>query len=125
MILLDTHAYYWFILDDPHLPAPVKSRIESEDVVFVSSVSFWEMTIKSSLGKLELPADIPAMMGACEKMGINILPIRASHLEHLLKLPWIHRDPFDRLIISQAQAENLSLVTADGNIMKYDVETFW
>ena len=125
MILLDTHAYYWFIMDDPHLPAHVKNRIESEDVVFVSSVSFWEMTIKSSLGKLELPADIPVMMEACEKMGINILPIRASHLGQLLKLPWIHRDPFDRLIISQALDENLSLVTADGNIMKYDVDTFW
>lgn len=125
MILLDTHVYYWFIMDDPHLPASVKRIIETEKMVFVSSVSFWEMTIKSSLGKMELPADITAMMSACEEMGIIILPIRASHLGKLLKLPWIHKDPFDRLIISQAQDEKMSLVTADGNIMKYDVETIW
>lgn len=70
MILLETHAYYWFIMDDPHLPASVKRIIETEEMVFVSSVSFWEMTIKSSLGKMELPADITAMMSACEEMGI-------------------------------------------------------
>lgn len=125
MILLDTHAYYWFIMDDPHLPVKVKNLIEDEESVFVSSASFWEMTIKSSLGKMELPASISKMMDACKEMNINILDIKKDHLEHLQKLPWIHKDPFDRLIIAQALTADMTLVTVDRNIVKYDVKTYW
>ena len=125
MILLDRHAYFWFVLDDPHLPARVKALIENDRDVFVSSISFWEMAIKSSKGKMELPSDIDVMMRTCEKMGISILQIQGTHLRVLQTLPWIHKDPFDRLLIAQAKAENMILVTADENIAKYDVSTYW
>ena len=109
MILLDTHAYYWFVMDDPHLPVKVRNLIEDEESVFVSSVSFWEMTIKSSIGKMVLPASISEMMDACKEMDIGILNIIKENLECLQKLPWIHRDPFDRLIIAQALTGDMTL----------------
>ena len=125
MILLDTHTFYWFIRDDEKMPAKVKELIETKEKVFVSIATFWEMTIKSSLGKLELPASISDLMNDCAEFNFTILPIGSSHLEKLINLPWIHRDPFDRILICQAQQENLTLVTVDSNIVKYDVKTFW
>jgi PIN domain nuclease of toxin-antitoxin system len=77
----------------------------------VSIVSFWEIAIKSSLGKLDLPAPISQMMKDCDRLDFSILTIKSGHLEKLLALPWYHRDPFDRLLVCQAQAENLALVT--------------
>ena len=125
MILLDTHAFYWFICDDEKMPQQVKELIETDQNVFVSIVTFWEMAIKSSLGKLELPAPITELMNDCAEFNFNILPIAGAHLERLQKLPWIHRDPFDRLLICQAQHEDLIFITVDSNIEKYDVKRFW
>ena len=125
MLLLDTHAFYWFICDDERLSKKAKELIETEESVFVSICSFWEMAIKSSLGKLTLPASITELMETCAEYNITILPIGAAHLEHLKNLPWIHRDPFDRMLICQAQEENLRLVTVDENITKYNVKTVW
>ena len=125
MLLLDTHAFIWFENEDSRLPYAVLDRIERERNVFVSIASFWEMTIKSSLGKLQMKATITDLMEDCLEYDFSILQINAAHLERLKKLPWIHRDPFDRLIIGQAQEENLTIVTVDSNIVKYDVNTFW
>ena len=125
MILLDTHAFLWFVNDPSQLPSKVKEAIETEENVFISIASFWEMAIKSSKGMLALPSSISTMMKDCEKLDISILPIRAEHLEKLNQLPWIHKDPFDRLLICQAQAEGLIFVTIDENIIKYDVRTMW
>jgi len=125
MLLLDTHAFYWFICDDERLSKTAKESIETEERVFVSVCSFWEMAIKSSLGKLILPAPITDLMESCAEHNITILPIGAAHLERLKDLPWIHRDPFDRMLICQAQEENLKLVTVDANIVKYPVKTIW
>ena len=123
MLLLDTHAFLWFEGNDPRLPQNVMVEIQTNEHVFISVVSFWEIAIKSSLGKLELQVPIDEMM---EKSGFFLLPIKASHLKKLVELPWIHRDPFDRLLISQAKSEGLKLVTKDENIKKYDgVETIW
>lgn len=125
MILLDTHTFLWFVNDPSQLPAHVNQLIEEADDVFVSIASFWEMAIKSSKGKLGLPASITQMMMDCRMMDFTILPIKGSHLERLNHLPWIHKDPFDRLLICQAQAEGLTLLTVDENIPKYDVQTAW
>ena len=125
MLLLDTHAFYWFICDDERMPEHIKRAIEEENQVFVSIGSFWEMAIKESIGKLTLPAAITELMETCTELSFSILPIRNTHLERLKALPWIHRDPFDRLFICQAQAEGLTLVTADENIRKYDIDTLW
>ena len=125
MILLDTHAYYWFITDDARLPAIVKQKIETEESVFISIASFWEMAIKNSLGKLKLPAPVKTLMEDCAEYSFTILPINGLYLDRLGHLPFIHRDPFDRLLICQALEENLTIVTVDENINKYDVRTFW
>ena len=125
MFLLDTHALLWFLTDDPKMPKNVKSVIETAENIRVSIGTFWEIAIKSSIGKLALPVSVTTLMGDCEELGFLILPIEAPHLERLKELPKIHGDPFDRLLICQAQAENLKLVTADENIAKYDVKTLW
>lgn len=125
MLLLDTHAYLWFLMDDPKLPASVKRLIESEETVCVSIGSFWEIAIKDSIGKLRIPAPVSTLVDECEKYRMSVLPIEAEHLALLKDLPRIHGDPFDRLLICQAKAENMILVTADENIVKYDVQVYW
>ena len=126
MYLLDTHAFLWYINLDGRLPQKVREIIEfSEDTLFVSVGSFWEMAIKDSIGKLELPAPITSLMADCRESGFSILPIEDVHLLRLKNLPRIHGDPFDRLLICQAQALGLTLLTADENISKYEVCTYW
>lgn len=113
MILLDTHAFYWYMCDKDRLTPAIMDSIGSEDCVCVSIATFWEMTIKSSLGKLTLPAPVSSLMEACDQLNFTILPITADHLTRLAALPFIHRDPFDRLLIAQAIAENMTVITAD------------
>ena len=125
MLLLDTHAFLWFMSDPSRLSEKVNTELENADVVYISVASFWEMAITSSLGKLKLPTSISDMMKDCEKLDFSVLPIRGSHLERLQGLPWHHRDPFDRLLICQAQEEHLTMVTVDENIVKYDLATIW
>ncbi len=125
MYLLDTHAFIWFLNDDARMPEAVKETIMRSEKLYISIGSFWEMTIKVSLGKLKLPAPISALMNACEEMQITILPITGSHLECLESLPAFHGDPFDRLIISQAITEKLYLISADSKFSTYDVKLFW
>ena len=78
MILLDTHAFLWFLTDDSRLPAKIKDKIETDKDVFVSIASFWEIAIKNSLGKLQLPASITEMMEVCRSLQITVLPINAA-----------------------------------------------
>ncbi len=125
MILLDTHAFYWYMCDKDRLTPAVMDIIETADRVCVSVATFWEMTIKFSLGKLTLPAPISSLMEACGQSGFTILPITAEHLTYLAALPFFHRAPFDRLIVSQALAENMTIITADHMIPQYPVKTFW
>ena len=122
MLLLDTHTFLWFEENNPKIPAQVMDEILTDNDVFISIASFWEIAIKCSMGKLDLRVPIDELMDQCE---FPILPIRTAHLKLLNSLPWIHRDPFDRLLICQAQAEGLTLVSADENIRKYDVKTLW
>lgn len=99
--------------------------IETEEHVFVSIASFWEMAIKESLGKLQLPATVKELMEDCTEYEFSILPINGMHLNRIKDLPFIHRDPFDRIIICQAIEEDLTIVTVDANIVKYDVKSIW
>ena len=121
MLLMDTHVFLWFVNGDTKLAKEMLQAIETEEMVWVSVISFWELAIKSSLGKLTLPCPVSQLMEDCAKMNLSILPIKAQHLEQLEHLPWIHRDPFDRLLICQAQAEGLKLATVDENIRQYEV----
>ncbi|NJP25690.1 type II toxin-antitoxin system VapC family toxin [Microbispora sp. SCL1-1] len=117
-MLLDTHVVLWWLSDDPTLADEIKSMIEEEPEVFVSPATLWEVAIKQSIGKLVAPDDLVERIRDSE---FRELPIRFGHTIEAGRLPLLHRDPFDRLLIAQARHEGLSLVTRDGRIPKYDV----
>lgn len=116
-LLLDTHVILWWLADDPGLADDVKQAIDTEPDVFVSAASVWEIAIKQSLGKLG-PDDLPERVAATE---LRQLPMMSRHALVAGRLPPIHRDPFDRMLIAQAQCEGLTLVTRDAAIQKYEV----
>ncbi|HEX5597943.1 MAG TPA: type II toxin-antitoxin system VapC family toxin [Micromonosporaceae bacterium] len=117
-LLLDTHVVIWWLLDDPTLSEELKATIDEEPEVYVSSATVWEVAIKQALGKLKEPADLPERIRDAD---FRELSIKSAHAIAAGRLPMIHRDPFDRMLIAQAQCENLSLVTRDVDIQKYDV----
>lgn len=119
-ILLDTHILLWYLEDNPKLLTRAKSLIEDRhNPVAVSIASFWEITIKVTLGKLTLMDDIATLEAIVQSQGIAILPIRIAHLLRLKTLPFHHRDPFDRLLVAQAMEEGMSLMTEDRHLAAY------
>jgi PIN domain nuclease of toxin-antitoxin system len=121
-LLLDTHVFLWWRGEPSRLPSEVRSRISDADLVFVSAASAWEAAIKASLGRLELPDTIEAGVLAS---GFERLLITFSHAEQAAGLPPHHRDPFDRMLVAQARAEGLTLVTHDRLLAPYDVQILW
>lgn len=121
-LLLDTHIFLWWRGEPSRLNPEVQNRIATADVVFVSAASAWEAGIKASLGRLELPDTVEAGVLAS---GFEKLLITFSHAERAARLPPHHRDPFDRMLVAQAQAEGLTLVTHDGLLEPYEVEILW
>ena len=116
-ILLDTHLLLWWLDASPSLSAEASETIrDPENTVFVSAVSLWEIWLKQSLGKLRLPDDFTGKLAA---ESFESLPLTASHTRPVSLLPWCHRDPFDRMLVAQAQVENLVLLTADGLLSAY------
>jgi PIN domain nuclease of toxin-antitoxin system len=121
--LLDTHALLWYFADSPELTESAAKIIEDTDVQkFVSVASLWEFTIKHSLNKLHFDGGISALYEMVVANRFSILQISETHLKQLDSLPFIHRDPFDRLIVATALADGLVIVTADENIHKYGVK---
>jgi PIN domain nuclease of toxin-antitoxin system len=121
-LLLDTHVFLWWRGEPSRLASEARSRIASADIVFVSTASAWEAAIKISMGRLELPDTIEAGVLAS---GFEKLLITFAHAERVASLPHHHRDPFDRLLVAQAQVEGLTLVTHDRVLEAYDVEILW
>ncbi len=125
-LLLDTHALLWFVSNDAALSTSARGLIEAADEAFVSVASAWEIAIKVNLGKLSLDAPSPEAFFE-EQMRANsfvYLPIAPAHVFRAAALPEHHRDPFDRLLIAQALAEGLSLVTRE-SFGAYKVATAW
>lgn len=116
-LLLDTHVFLWWCADDPRL-GDVERRAIRDGVndVFLSAASVWEMAIKQSLGRLEVPEPASATVAA---LGIGRLPVEFEHAEATVGLPALHRDPFDRLLVAQARIEGLTLVTRDPQVRSY------
>lgn len=125
MMLLDTCAFIWFLEDNPKLSHGAKAAIEDGEMVYLSIVSLWEIAIKKNLGKLEIKQTMTELVQICQDADITILPIKTSYLDKLETLPGIHGDPFDRLIVSTAMEEGVSIVTHDENIAKYNVPLVW
>lgn len=116
-ILLDTHIFLWCVNDDRQLTKKARSIIKNATSVYVSSVSIWEAAIKSKLGKLQVKID--ELVSSIASSGFEELPITASHAANVYHLPDIHKDPFDRLLISQALSEPLKLITNDIILQQY------
>ena len=110
-LLLDTHILLWWLADNPSLGDQARELIsDPENAVFISSVTLWEIWLKESLGKLQLPSDFEEKLAA---ESFESLPLLAAHAREVAFLPWHHRDPFDRMLIAQARVSKLTLVTAD------------
>ena len=125
--LFDTHVMLWFLEDSPELSKKARNILKNaEHELYWSAASFWEITVKLSLGKLQLQKGWQGVLEREKKVNrILDLPIYERHCELHLTLPWHHRDPFDRLLICQALIENLILITRDENIRQYQVKTSW
>lgn len=126
-LLLDTHAFLWFIGDDESLSPTARAAITAaENQVWLSAASAWEITVKHGIGKLPLPEEpdrfVPTMR---QRAGIALLPIGEAEVCQVHKLPRVHRDPFDRILIAQANCHGLVIVTDDGWIGRYPVRTLW
>ncbi len=125
--LLDTHVFLWWITSDDQLTKKVAKIIaDGGQEIFFSAASCWEIAIKAKLGRLTLPKKPDIFIA--DQLAINSvqsLPILASHALHVFNLPGFHRDPFDRIIVAQAQLEGMPIITSDPLIAKYDVKTVW
>lgn len=125
-LLLDTHALLWFVSGDPRMGCRGREAIEDEDTTsFVSIATWWEIEIKHSIGKLHLEDPFESFMALRAAEGYQVLQVDPPHLIDLNSLPFHHRDPFDRMIISQARRERMPVCTSDPVFDAYDIETVW
>lgn len=126
-ILLDTHAFLWWINNDPQLSTNARSLIEDvSNEIVVSTVSGWEIAIKAQIGKLTIASDLEQFIAnQITQNHFTILPIKLSHALHIYHLPLHHRDPFDRMLVAQSKLEELSILTIDPLIAQYTESTIW
>ena len=126
-VLLDTHAFLWWVLEDPRLSARARSVITAPETdVLVSAVSAWEIAIKAADRRLDLPE--PAQAYVPDRIvanGFRELHVTVEHAVGVAGLPTINRDPFDRLLVAQAQIEGIPIVSGDPAIARYDVDVIW
>ena len=124
--LLDTHVLIWNICRKEALSKKALSLIDDPATdAFISLASLWEMAIKISLGKLKLAQPTSRIVPDCLEAGLKLLPITIEHTQSVERLPWLHRDPFDRMLIAQAQSEKLAIITQDAKFRDYQVEILW
>ena len=125
--LLDTHAFLWFVTDDNRLSSKAKSIIQnSNNEIYFSAASAWEISIKAKLGRLKLGGDLESfIIEQLTENSFGPLAIKVSHSLYTEKLPQIHKDPFDRIMISQSKVENMVMITMDKEIREYKVSTVW
>ena len=125
--LLDTHTFLWFLTDDKRLSSRAKGIIEDiNNVIFLSSASVWELSIKSSIGKIKFFVSLEEIINtAMNVYDFKHLPITIQYSLEVAKLPLYHRDPFDRVLIAQARVENMVLITCDSYMKQYDVNVIW
>ena len=126
-VLLDTCTALWIALDSPELSKRARALFEDPDnAVFLSVVSAWEISVKFSLGRLPLPEAPDTWIPRLRERGrIESLPLEERAALQLARLPALHRDPFDRMLICQAIVEGMTIVTPDGDIRRYPVPTTW
>lgn len=126
--LLDTSTYIWFAEGDDQLSATARQHIEEdESELLISIVTLWEIVIKQRLNKLDFSSNVEQMISDIATMETQLLGLEPHHLQALEHLPTLphHKDPFDRLLISQAIAEDLSIITSDSKFQDYPVTVLW
>jgi PIN domain nuclease of toxin-antitoxin system len=125
-LLLDTHAFLWWVAGDSRLSRTARSTLGRAGTrLHLSTASVWEMAIKSSLGRLELPTSVEEYIADKIAEGFHLLPVAWSHAAAVEQLPFHHRDPFDRLLAAQALAERMPIVTRDGVFRRYGLDVIW
>ena len=125
-MLVDTHVMLWFVSGDERLSQKARQTIEDPGCKnYISIASWWEIAIKCSLGKLHLACTFETFMAERIEEGFRVLSLEAQHLPALASLPFHHRDPFDRLIICQAMAENMPVCTGDRHFAAYGIQQVW
>jgi PIN domain nuclease of toxin-antitoxin system len=125
--LLDTHVILWYISEDSKLSSKAKEIVDAKLNLFVSVASLWEITIKINVGKLKLDDSFESLIDRLAVIRVEIIPINIAHLQTYMNLPFLsnHRDPFDRILISQATRHNLNLVSADTAFDAYPIRRVW
>ena len=125
-VILDTHTFLWVLSDSPELSQTVREIVSDSRVDKVLSLaSVWEMAIKRGLGKLVLPTSLETLIGKARSAGLILAPLELAHVLGVEALPSYHRDPFDRLLISQSLAEGIPLVSQDRAFDAYGVRRIW
>jgi PIN domain nuclease of toxin-antitoxin system len=126
-LLLDTHTALWWVNEHEKLSSRAKTMLmDDSHMLYISVASVWEIAIKVSIGKLVgLNGSVKAFLKKVEEMPVELLPIEPRHIELVETLPFIHRDPFDRLLVAAAKTDEMIILTADDNIHQYDVQTEW
>jgi PIN domain nuclease of toxin-antitoxin system len=126
-LLLDTHTFLWFVEGKEGLSADaVRAILDEGNLLFLSPASYWEICIKLSIGKLALADGWPRLFEReMRRNAIQWLDFKPEHFRGVIALPFLHRDPFDRLLVAQAIHERCALVTGDPWIPRYDVKTIW
>ena len=126
-ILLDTHTALWWVNEHERLSETAKAMILDEaNTLYISVVSMWEIAIKASLGKLpEFTSGVSAFIVKTGLLPVHLISITPRHVRMVEGLPFIHRDPFDRMLTAIAKVDSMTILTADENIHKYDVSSMW
>jgi PIN domain nuclease of toxin-antitoxin system len=125
-VLVDTHCWLWALARPEALNTEAAALLSDDETeVVFSAASVWEIAIKSALGKLHVTTSEDSLFDIIEHQRVTRLPILHSHARHVASLPPHHGDPFDRMLIAQAQMENLPIVTADDQFLRYEVEIIW
>lgn len=124
--LLDTHTALWLFEGNENLSQNARNIIYNpENEVYINIVSVWEVAIKVSIGKLDFEGGSEAFLSAIKDNSISLLGIRGDYAIIIEKLSFIHRDPFDRMIVAAAIAEDMTIITIDENIQKYEISWIW
>lgn len=124
--LLDTNAFLWAATFDPRLSARANQILnDASNDFYLSVVSLSEVTVKVQIGKLQIPQDLGAFLQRTLNRELMILPIQPEHVLNLSKLPLLHRDPFDRMLVAQSMSESVAILSSDRKLRQYEVEIIW
>ena len=125
--LLDTHTFLWYLLRDPNLSQPVKDIIDAKIGLHFSIASLWEISIKVNIGKLQINRPFEELFDELKFINTELMPISHEDLKIYTNLlpPTAHRDPFDRMLISQAMTRNLTVLSRDTKLKTYPIEIIW